>query len=290
MDKIYAKHVVSEANAFLCMQLASKLEGDSNFDELRKSKTPQQIIDLHLNPEPWPWPATRSAILMRMLESAQNRRSMPRVIGNVIPGGIKGLGAALEDFDPHRLLDRWDDPGKLLDGLLPLLNPQPDVNRRLLWRQFCRTILSAASFLARFPDDASFVAWVELFSRSRDTAKALPLVLAQEIDGFGVALAADFLKEMGFAEYVKPDVHINYIARELGLSECRNDYRIMCDMMDMADLAEMPGYSLDRIFWLIGSGRFYRAVGKNGVKLEVGQNRDSFIQALKEGRGGMPPA
>lgn len=206
---------------------------------------------------------------------------MPRVIGNVIPGGIKGLGATLEDFDPHRLLGRWNDPEKLLNHLLPLLQPQPAENRRLLWRQFCRTILSAAGFLARFPDDASFAAWVGHFRQSRDTAKALPLVLAQKIDGFGVALAADFLKEMGFSEYVKPDVHINDIAWELGLSRSKTNYRRMCDMMHMADLAEMTGYSLDRIFWLVGSGRFYRTVGRNEKKLEIGQGRASFIQAVK---------
>ena len=45
----------------------------------------------------------------------------------------------------------------------------------------------------------------------------MPLILAAEIEGIGYTLACDFLKELGFIEYGKPDVHVIEIFVGIGL-------------------------------------------------------------------------
>lgn len=87
---------------------------------------------------------------------------------------------------------------------------------------------------------------------------ALPMILAAEIDGIGYPLACDFLKELGFINYGKPDVHIIDIFSGIGLcdsksiaiSNSKNNYR------EGLILPKFLLINVDKLFWLIGSGKF----------------------------------
>jgi hypothetical protein len=84
--------------------------------------------------------------------------------------------------------------------------------------------------------------------------------MSEEIFGYGFSLACDFLKELGFTNYVKPDVHLIDIFSGVGLSS-----KHVLDVFQTAsqiahDVNETP-YAVDKAFWLIGSGKLY-LVGK----------------------------
>ena len=103
---------------------------------------------------------------------------------------------------------------------------------------------------------------MNIFDKNDDTRIALALLLESEINGYGFALACDFLKENCSHQYAKPDTHIKAIFKGLGLSSNKNttkneDIEIFRSVIEYSrSINEIP-YEVDRLFWLIGSGDFY---------------------------------
>lgn len=107
------------------------------------------------------------------------------------------------------------------------------------------------------------------------------MLLDQEIDGFGFALACDFLKELGYVNFAKPDVHIRDIFKALDLCPAKvNDYLLFKAIIRVAKNANFTPYNADKLFWLIGSGYFYddQHIGKKG---RIGSRKFEFIQYAK---------
>ena len=103
------------------------------------------------------------------------------------------------------------------------------------------------------------------------------MLLSQEIEGFGFALSCDFLKELGYINFPKPDVHLRDIFTALGLCEDKpDDYKLFKAVIRLAENAGVTPYNADKVFWLIGSGYFYDDphIGKNG---RVGRLKEVFI-------------
>jgi thermostable 8-oxoguanine DNA glycosylase len=101
--------------------------------------------------------------------------------------------------------------------------------------------------------------------------------LSQEVNGFGFALACDFLKELGFFNFAKPDVHVKAIVKGLHLaSESPSDYLVFKVVARIAEHCGRTPYDVDKTFWLVGSGYFYdhKSLGRNG---RVATDRDEFI-------------
>ncbi|MFB6273972.1 MAG: hypothetical protein ABEL51_13860, partial [Salinibacter sp.] len=71
---------------------------------------------------------------------------------------------------------------------------------------------------------------------------------------YGFALACDFLKELGWVAYPKPDVHLNAIFSGLGFSD-GTDYATFKAIVRMAEVLYETAYAVDKLFWLIGSGK-----------------------------------
>ena len=106
---------------------------------------------------------------------------------------------------------------------------------------------------------------------------ALPMILAAEIYGIGYPLACDFLKELGFVDYGKPDVHVIDIFVGIGLCQPKpKPYQVQKVITKIADAASVTAYNVDKLFWLIGSGKFYnhKHLGKNG---HIGRMKHAFI-------------
>ncbi|WP_316979806.1 hypothetical protein [Shumkonia mesophila] len=277
--------IVAEARNFLRPLIKEELAKYPDFWGPWVTKSPDEIIELHLQPEHTIEAATRKGILSGILWSAQNRRGANKVISGCLMNGWQDLGTMLHDFDAEAILRDWETPGQLFayfrkmhdDGRISgkLLN-----SKRSLWPIFCQTVLSAAHLVAQYRTAEDFIEWLESFRQKPETAAALPLVLAQEIDGFGLALACDFLKELGCTEFPKPDTHINYLAGQLGISTAESDYRMMLDIRRAADDIGMTAYAFDKIFWLVGSGRFYRVeVGR--YILDIGRQADNFLAYME---------
>ena len=105
-------------------------------------------------------------------------------------------------------------------------------------------------------DEKDFDHFVKLFSYNESTSAALPMLLSREIYGLGFALSCDFLKELGYDQYPKPDIHLIDIFSELGLSN-RDEYDCYKEIIRMARYVNETPYKVDKVFWLICSGNFY---------------------------------
>lgn len=282
MDRGELETIVTEARSHLLECLAITIESEG-WDP---KQTPEEILAMHMEPDRIGSRQRRQDILSAMLYSCQNKQEANRVIEGSISGGWAALGALLLDFEPEAILAKWPNDDILLNDLLSSgkIQGQPRLSLRSRWPQFCRSVLSASRFMTRFPSGPDFIAWIEMFRATPDTAAALPLILEKEIFGFGVALACDFLKELGFVEFPKPDVHIRALAEALGISTTDSDYLLMRDIMALKPILAEIGltpYDFDKLLWLIGSGRFYR-VESEGYELRIGRQRDVFIQRMMD--------
>ena len=165
-----------------------------------------------------PRPESLAGLYERMLESAQSGNMNTGVIGGSI-SGVGNLGPVLCDFDPLRVLEKYRSGWEgVLDDIVAQLKPRGSVPRtpRSIWPRYCRSILSGARFLSRFSSAEEFYGWVDFFDEDERARPALPLLVAQEIEGIGFALACDYLKELGYENFSKPDVHVKDIFWAMG--------------------------------------------------------------------------
>ncbi|MEO8287352.1 MAG: hypothetical protein ABI670_13080 [Chloroflexota bacterium] len=223
------------------------------------------MLDQHVRPSSDAHkPATLPAIYERLLRSAQSAQSMPNVIGGSI-GGIERLGTVLFGFDPAAVAERYprgeEGCKRLFDDITEQLAPRGKVNYnpRSLWRRFCGTVTSGAAFLAEFPDAQAFYGWVGPFDRDEDGRVQIATEVARQIDGIGFALACDFLREVGFTNFSKPDVHIKEIFSQLGLSGSKDDIEVFKAVGRVARNMSVTQHEVDQLFWLVGSGNLYFA-------------------------------
>ena len=153
-------------------------------------------------------------------------------------------------------------------------------NKHNSWYKWSCSVVDAAKFISEFKDVDDFNKFVEMFSYNVQTRIALPLLIDKKIRGIGFALACDFLKELGFIDYAKPDVHLIEVFSKLGLS---NNTQIstfeavarMAERCNNSGVATTP-YEVDKTFWLICSGDFYYENNK------VGRHKKEFIEYAKE--------
>ncbi|HBB16478.1 MAG TPA: hypothetical protein DCZ97_05540 [Syntrophus sp. (in: bacteria)] len=246
------------------------------------------IIDKHLFPEDKRTkPNTLSLIYKALLESAQNVQMSPNVIGKSI-SGIKGniepLSGVLFDFDPKKTCEKYRtySAEKLFEEIRPLLKRPPHTGKNSLWLRYCKTIISSSVFLSQFENQGQLYRFVDTYYDDDKMRPFLPMLLSYEIDGFGFALSCDFLKEMGYVKFGKPDTHVKDVFVELGLlgtvpkNSSKADYLSLRLLERIAKSNETTAYAVDKLLWLIGSGNFYLE------KLEVASKKDEFIEHMKQ--------
>jgi hypothetical protein len=247
-----------------------------------KGVTPELIENyLHLSA---PRPDTLAGLYEHMLESAQSANMKAGVIGGSI-GGVANLGPLLCDFEPAEVLEKYRSGWEgLLDDIVTQLKPRGSVPRtsRSIWPRYCRSVLSGARFLSQFSTTDDFYRWVDLFDEDERARPALPLLLAQEIEGLGFALACDFLNGLGYENFSKPDVHVTDIFRGLGLcAEGAGDYEVLRAVGRLARNTGVTPYNADKLFWLVGSGYFYEDphIGNKG---RIGRRKKELIVVARE--------
>lgn len=266
MKKDYLHAIYDDAKQFLLERIPSKQRNE--------------ILDSYLKrPDASAEPTDMPVLFKRLLGSAQNANMKAGVIGKSI-GGVDNLGKVLFNFDITKTLKAYmGKPKKLLKDIETKLKPRGEVRKepRSIWPIYCKTILSAASFLSQFQNGDEFYQWANLFYGDKKAMAALPLIIAEEVDGIGYPLACDFLKELGFIEYGKPDIHIIEIFVGLGLCEEKSSpYHFQKIIARIAESAKVSPYNVDKLFWLIGSGKFYRHthLGHDG---KIGSFKQEFI-------------
>ena len=227
--------------------------------------------------KPGPRPTTLNEIYKRLLTSAQSSGQMHNVIGGSI-GGVETLGKVLYDFDPKAVAQHYTTWQALFDDIKRELKPGGKLREEpnSSWPKFCRSIISGAHFLAQFDTSDDFYSWVDKFYSEDSTYLVPPRKLAEQITGFGLALAMNFLKELGYERYAKPDTHLIAICTGLDLAQSDSTDDIFNAITRIASHAGVTPYNVDMLFWLIGSGDFYLSGRKTG------RHRDDFIAYVRE--------
>lgn len=214
-------------------------------------------------------------IYEQFIHSAQNYQSMPNIIKyDLRRQQIKEI---LYDFDVSRV--KQMDADALYYIFREKFGVTSKDSKRNSWWKWSRSCVEAADFMSNFTDVDDFRSFVTQFDYNKPTRMALPLLISTKISGIGFALACDCLKELGFLSYPKPDVHLIEVFSQIGLSK-ENPISVFEAIVEMADVCkevdpEVTPYKIDKIMWLICSGRFYLD------DISVGRHKDDFIKTVR---------
>lgn len=261
--------IYNEAKAFLLV-------------ETPKEVTESILISYLTLPPASPKTVSLNDLFGRLLESAQNSNMKAGVIGGSI-GGVDKLKKVLFDFNVSKVVQVYGgDTDKLLRDIVEILRPRGKVRRtpKSIWPKYCRTVVSIAEFLSQFKGSEEFFDWAGYFYNDKKSMAALPMILEAEIYGVGFPLACDFLKELGYLNYGKPDIHVIQIFKATSLVEPRaSTYQVFKAIIRVSESLGTTPYDVDKLFWLIGSGYFYNnpEIGRKG---RVGSLKKRFIKEV----------
>jgi hypothetical protein len=217
---------------------------------------------------------TIEALFRSMADHAKNRGGMVNFIGDV-----DVLSGVLFDFQPRKVTDQYATWRDLFDEIrqrkIKVPSKMVPNNPRNSWVIYTKSILSCAQFLSSFRTAQEFHAFVASFGVNEHSKLALPLLLKEELFGFGFALACDFLKENGYPNFIKPDRHVKDIATGVGITQSKTDYGVFKDVVAYCAKDDVVPYEFDKLLYLIGSGNFYL----NG--LSVPTNKWEFIRSIR---------
>lgn len=218
-------------------------------------------------------------IYVQIIHSAQNYQSMPNVI-NFAKRKDK-IEEILYGFDYSRVQELSVE--ELYQRFRNEFHVTSTDSKRNSWYKWSHSIVDAANFMNDFVDINDFEEFVGRFDYNVSTRMALPLLISTKISGIGFALACDLLKELGFTNYPKPDVHMKDVFSGIGLSEW-NDYSNFEAITRMAnfcskDDASVTPYKVDKVFWLICSGRFYL---EKPEEIRVHSKKQELIEYLNK--------
>ena len=209
---------------------------------------------------------------LQLMKSLANTGYMYRVIS--FDKKEKEINPLLFEYNPRKILAIYKDAEELLEKFNKSnLFSQTSIKS---WRKFSRGLISGSICLASFKDKADFDGFIKTFAHNKYTKAALPMLLEKEIFGFGFPLACDFLKELGYRDYPKPDVHLRKIFYGCGLAVSEDKYEVYKTMIEMTEAVGEDAYTVDKIFWLIGSGNL-------AGDTSVGRGyRGRFIENIRE--------
>ncbi len=288
-DRTRSARMRGEANQPKLDRIAYALAKQFLLESGVEGVTPD-LIEKHLRLDKTTRPRTLAGLYERVLGSAQNANMKVGVIGGSI-GGVDKLGPILCGFEPVRILEKYPSGWEgVLDDIVAHLKPTGSVRRtpRSIWPGYSRTILSSAKFLSQFESADDFYGWVDFFDADERARPALPMLLSQEVDGFGFALACDFLKELGYENFSKPDVHVKEIFEGIGLCpHGSSDYEVFKAVARVARNASVTPYNVDKLFWLVGSWYFYddQQVGNKGRIGRRKERKKRFIEVARSRLG-----
>lgn len=241
------------------------------FDEVDEA-----LIESHLNDWEEKSPNSLNEIYRGLLQSARSRQGMPNSIGP-----LSELEAPLYGYSPEHVIDRYTTWQEFFTEIEEHDEISPpgrfDIeNKRSHWVQFSKSVLSAGRFLSEFENLAEFSEFVDGFYTNRHTRYSLPLFLGERIHGLQFATACDFLKENGHAGFAKPDTHIRDLFVGMNLSEATDDdYALFLDVIEFAEVLGETPYTVDKLFWILGSGRF----PKEGMR--VNTSKQEFLKRIE---------
>jgi hypothetical protein len=238
-------------------------------------KVGEDILKKHLDYYHNCNPKTICDVFKQMVQSLKNKQGYVNFIAEV-----DQMQSILQNFDPQKIVTKYEHRWKsLFDDFKKTFgsNYRMDINnKRNAWVMYSKGVLSCANFLSNFESLEKFDEFIKSFFLNEFTIAALPMLLEKEIFGFGFPLACDFLKELGYYQYGKPDVHLKDIFMELKFVESDSDYEIFKKIVKIGLIVKQDPVIVDKIFWLIGSGKFHFS------DISIGSQKTEFIDFIKK--------
>jgi len=216
------------------------------------------MLDNHLHPDKL---TTIEQVFKQLLDSLKNKGMMNNVIGEL--DDLENFERVLCGYKPKKVMKKYDDWRELFKRIKAECRPKSKTEKmnitkeNSLWVKFCKGIMEAAKLMSRFSNFDEFDKFVWRFYETEFTRPALAMLLEKEIYGFGFALACDWLKECGYTKYAKPDKHLKDIFNGLGICDSEDNYVVYKAIINFANVIGQEPYVVDKVFWLIGSGKFY---------------------------------
>ena len=179
-------------------------------------------------------------------------------------------------------INRWET-GKYVPTIKARRRLQPyfekyNSNSKRCWLQYAKGIISGAKYLSQFKNYNEFKKTCDDFDSSDITREAYSLLLSTKIDNMGFAIACNWLKELGYKNYPKPDIHMRDVSYAFGLiDEKKKDIDFFETMVKGERACNVGPYKLDKLWWLICSGNFYRY---NKQLKNHQKNKEDFINLI----------
>ncbi len=219
--------------------------------------------------------STLEDVFEQIIHSAQNYQGMPNVIK--YQERRERIKSILYNFNLECISQY--DVEVLYQKFRYEFNVTSADNNFNSWHKWSKSIVDAAMFMIEFKDVEDFKSFVAKFDYNLLTRMAMPLLISTKISGLGFALACDFLKELGYTSYPKPDVHLTQVFVGAGLSSDK-PISVFEAIVRMAEDCkeidpEITPYKIDKVIWLICSGRFYLD------QISVGRHKEEFINLIE---------
>lgn len=196
-------------------------------------------------------------VFRRFILSAQNYQRMPNVI--TFEKRESEISKILFGYDIIKVSELSEE--QLYRQFRNRFNITTPDSKKNSWYKWSCSIVDSAKFIREFKSAVDFDKFVKRFDYNASSRLALPLLIQSRIRGIGFALACDLLKELGYTNYPKPDVHLIDVFSAIGLSD-DNPISVFDAIERMAEDCKMVDkdvtpYRVDKVFWLICSGYYY---------------------------------
>jgi len=216
----------------------------------------QEDLNLHLRPPQLEKANSFEKIYFRLVASSKNRNMMAKVIGDT-----RKYELVLCRFQPDAVLSKYKNDWELLAKNLFVarhghIDDEYLSRKGNLFNVFAKSCISAGEYLDGFDSPEQFVKSIDSEIKNSGNLVKVPKRISSEIYGFGFALACDFLKECGWTQFPKPDVHLNKVFHNFGLSS-KKDVEVFGAIQEFSKIVDKTPYEVDKVFWLIGSGRLH---------------------------------
>lgn len=247
---------------------------DGAYDFL-KSKVDESVLKKQLEYYHTYKPNSLKEVFKRMIVSLNNKQGYMNFIADV-----DEMTEILLNFESIKVYEKYDSNWQMLFVDFQKRfgqNYKMDINnKRNSWVMYSKGVLSCSKFMSNFNSFEEFDQFVKSFFHNEFTIASLPMLLEKEIFGFGFPLACDFLKELGYVQYGKPDVHLKDIFVELRIVDSSDDYEVFKKIVKIGLIVKQDPVIVDKIFWLIGSGNFHES------NIKIARQKSEFISYMKD--------
>ncbi len=137
--------------------------------------------------------------------------------------------------------------------------------------------------MSQFDTATAFYAWADSYMATEEHQRELALHIDKEIFGFGFALACDFLKDVGYIQFAKPDTHLKNLFFSLQLCPSNSsDTEVLTAINQFAKHVGVTPKNIDKLFYLIGSGHFTYDHQGTVITVNIGRHREKFVEYARE--------